>query len=158
MTFEVKLLFPYRIFYEIQLESDDSDPVEPVKKVSHDQVHMELDQWNEIKGETKGTHTKMADVSLDNLLTGKRRSKPMTPIKETPTKTPKKRGGSNVETSATEEEENISLRKKIRKRANEKRKINLPETTDDEAKQMHAKQQLYCTPLSIHNTERPREH
>ena len=133
----LKLTFPYRIFYEIQLESDDSDPVEPVKKVSHDQVHMELDQWNEIKGETKGTHTKMADVSLDNLLTGKRRSKPMTPIKETPTKTPKKRGGSNVETSATEGEDggkNISARKKIRKRANEKRNVDLPMTTDDEDK------------------------
>ena len=129
------LTTPNMIFYELQLESQNSDdPAEPVKKVSHSQLHMELDQWNEIKGEIKGSHTKMADVSLDNLLMGKRRSKPMTPIKETPTKTPKKRGGSNVETSATEEEENISLRKKIRKRANEKRKINLPETTDDEAK------------------------
>ena len=131
------LTTPNRIFYEIQLESDDSDPVEPVKKVSHDQVHMELDQWNDIKGEIKGTQTKMADVSLDNLLTGKRRSKPMTPIKETPTKTPKKRGGSNVETSATEGEDggkNISARKKIRKRANEKRNVDLPMTTDDEDK------------------------
>ena len=124
---------------EADPEKPEGDPEEPVKKISHEWIFMEPQQWQGVTGGFPGTpKAKLANVSLDNLVTGKRRSKPVTPMKDTPTtsKTPKKRGaaGSNVETSAAEDcsSKNMSVKKKLRKRATDKRNTDLPLTTDDE--------------------------
>jgi len=92
------------IFYTVQLEDMPDLPETEAEAVSYKKVHLTLDQWKNIKAdlEPKPIGKKSSDVSLDNLVSGKRRSKPVTPIK-TPTKKRAKKGGEHVETSAQSE-------------------------------------------------------
>ena len=125
------------IFYTVALDPLPNVPLAEAetKSVGHNGMHLSLEQWTEIRNEIKeiepSKKVAMADVSLDNVICGKRKSKPLTPIKET---TPRrKRGGSNVETSATETEiSEMSEKKRQRKRVAAKRNENLPVTTTDD--------------------------
>ena len=124
------------VFYTVELEKIPGVPHVESMAVSTQKVHLTLEQANRIREDlgliTVGVTNKKtrlsADVSLDNLLTGKRRSKPSTP-KGTPSKTStrkssnnssikktatasvdtprssRKRGGANVETSVAEDTE-----------------------------------------------------
>ena len=131
------------IFYTVALDSVPNLPEEGTRSVSHRGMHLSSEQWNEVRPELKSEpQMKVADVSLDNVICGKRRSKPLTPIKEkssasttTPRTPRRKRGGINVETSATETEESekpMTEKKKQRKRVASKRLETLPATTDDD--------------------------
>ena len=63
-------------------------PETEAEAISCKRVHLTLEQWKKFHAElglAKNMGTK-SDVSLDNLVSGKRKSKPVTPVK-----TPKKR-------------------------------------------------------------------
>ena len=76
------------IFYTVQLEDMPDLPETEAEAISSKRVHLTLEQWKKFHAElglAKNMGTK-SDVSLDNLVSGKRKSKPVTPVK-----TPKKR-------------------------------------------------------------------
>ena len=71
-------------------------PETEAEAISWKKVHLTMDQWKNIHAELGlEKSVKSADVSLDNLVTGKRRSKPVTPVKSQ-TKKRAKKGGKNL--------------------------------------------------------------
>lgn len=91
------------IFYNIQLEASMPNlPETEAEAISYRKIHLTQDQWKTIQAEQGGgrkTSSSIADISLDNLKTGKRKSKPLTPVKNL-----RKKGGDNVETSVHEDD------------------------------------------------------
>jgi hypothetical protein len=91
------------IHFTVQLEGAPNLPETEAEAISWKKVHLTMDQWKKIQEELGlEKSVKSANVSLDNLVTGKRRSKPVTPVKSLPKKRVKK-GGEHVETSAQSE-------------------------------------------------------
>lgn len=98
------------IFYTVQLEDMPDLPETEAEAISYKKVHLTLDQWKNFQTElglTKKVGKKLSDVSLDNLVSGKRKSKSVTPVK-TSTKKRAKKGGEHVETSAHSESDQTS--------------------------------------------------
>lgn len=105
------------IFYTVELESLPNLPQGEAESISYRMFHMTLDQKNKLKNEcVMASHS--ADVSLDNLVLGKRKSKPVTPVKTTPKRG--KKGGSAIETSVNEEEESEAKQLKKTRRTRSK--------------------------------------
>ena len=121
-----------QIFYNVQLESLSNLPEVDAKPEDYKKFHLTLDQWKEIRQE-RGENIqkpkgKSADISLDNLKTGKRRSKPVTPVKPRRSK----RGGENVDTSVHEDseaEKTIINKKPLKQR---KKPKELASSTDED--------------------------
>ena len=91
------------IHFTVQLEGAPNLPETEAEAISWKKVHLTMDQWKKIQEELGlEKSVKSANVSLDNLVTGKRRSKPVTPVKSL-TKKRVKKGGEHVETSAQSE-------------------------------------------------------
>ena len=91
------------IHFTVQLEGAPNLPETEAEAISWKNVHLTMDQWKKIQEELGlEKSVKSANVSLDNLVTGKRRSKPVTPVKSL-TKKRVKKGGEHVETSAQSE-------------------------------------------------------
>jgi hypothetical protein len=129
------------IFYQLEFEAVSNLPQVETKYVSYKMVHLTLEQVKKIKQDLGEATIKNADVSLDNLLTGKRRtrtpSKRTTPAASkgsTPRSSRGKRGGANVETSVAEEEELEAVPSKAKKQLAFKRgsKKSLPASTTSE--------------------------
>lgn len=120
------------VFYNIQLEG--SAPLLPeteAEAFSYKKLHLSSKQFEDIQSE-RGVSTprkrqnvsSAADVSLDNLQTGKRKSKSRTPVRPpAPPKRRGKRGGEAVDTSVHETESEVEATKE-----------NAPQstTTDDD--------------------------
>ena len=100
------------VFYSVQLESLPNLPETEAESVSYDKVHLNLEQWKKMQNELGLNSRKIkSDVSLDNLQTGKRKSKPITPVKSTRKRNTKK-SGENIETSAQDDDSEIEPKKK----------------------------------------------
>ena len=78
---------------------DSSFYLETKANISWKKVHLTMDQWKKIQDELGVEKSvKSANVSLDNIVTGKRRSKPVTLVKSQTKRLTKKRakkGGEN---------------------------------------------------------------
>ena len=101
--------------------------------ISYKKIQISTEQMKKIQSDYGGApsentrNTVAADISLDNLMTSKRTSKTVTPIKSTPRRT--KKGGSAVETSVHSEEENIMPSSAVK---NRKKSTNRRKTKDQE--------------------------
>ena len=135
---------PKDIYYTVQLETSQPNlPETEAEPQSYKKCNLSLDQMKNIlkeKGESSASkkNNNMANVSLDNLITSKRKSKPITPVK-TPARTTKK-GGSAIETSVHEDEEDnitpTNRRSKLQRKTrttNNKAAVVDTSTTEDEA-------------------------
>ena len=124
---------PEDIYYNVKFEGSDFPEVDE-KAYSHKKMHLSQDQMNYFTDEKgaslKKNGTITSDVSLDNLVTSKRQSKPITPIKTTPRRA--KKGGSAIETSADEDVNTTPSRRRGRNARKPEAKVWEPSSSTEE--------------------------